>query len=248
MKVIACAVLFREVSLLAARSRNVIDTSFMPAGLHGIETGEMTRRLQKEVDATDPKIFDSVCLAYGLCNNGTEGLQAKDIPLVIPRAHDCITFFLGSKERYQKEFESCPGTYYRTSGWIERDFTAIDGRISERLGLNQSRQELVEKYGDELAEYIIEQTSGWKRSYSRLAFVDMGIADVQDYEREAVQEASEKGWRFQKLGGDLSLLRRLIEGQWDPDEFVVLQPGERLAASHDEKIFKAEHASRTPEV
>ncbi len=244
IKVIACGVLFREVSLLAAKSRNVIDTSFMPAGMHGIETTEMTRRLQREVDAADPKTFDGVCLAYGLCNNGTEGLQARDIPLVIPRAHDCITVFLGSKERYREEFDRCPGTYYRTTGWIERDFTAIDGRMSERLGLDRPREELVEKYGEELADYIIEQTSGWKRSYSRLAFLDMGIADFQDYERDAEQEASEKGWRFEKLGGDLSLLRKLIEGQWDPEEFVVLQPGERLAASHDERIFRAEDSSR----
>ena len=40
--------------------------------------------------------------------------------LVVPRAHDCITLFLGSKERYLDYFQTHPGVYFKTSGWIER--------------------------------------------------------------------------------------------------------------------------------
>lgn len=246
LRVIACEIVFREVCLLAAKSRHTVDLTFMPKGLHDIETPEMRQKLQAEIDRTDSEVYDYLCLAYALCNNGTAGLEARAIPLVIPRAHDCITFFLGSKERYQEEFEGCPGTYYRTSGWFERDFAAVDGRIKDKLGLDCPRHELVEKYGEELADYILAQTSGWERNYSRLAYVDMDIAEFQDYEGRAKKEASRRGWRFEKLKGDLSLLQNLTEGEWNPEEFVVLQPGERLVASHDEMIFKTENSSRSP--
>ena len=39
-------------------------------------------------------------LAYGLCGGVTAGLHAGSITLVIPRAHDFITIFLGSRDRY----------------------------------------------------------------------------------------------------------------------------------------------------
>ena len=34
--------------------------------------------------------------------------------------HDCITLFLGDKERYLDYFQSHPGVYFKTSGWIKR--------------------------------------------------------------------------------------------------------------------------------
>ena len=35
-KVIACEIMFREVCLCASKSKNIVDTVFMPKGLHGI--------------------------------------------------------------------------------------------------------------------------------------------------------------------------------------------------------------------
>ena len=58
--------------------------------------------------------------ATALCSNGLVGLTARNIPVVVPRAHDCITLFLGSKERYLDYFQSHTGVYFKTSGWIER--------------------------------------------------------------------------------------------------------------------------------
>ena len=35
-------------------------------------------------------------------------LIARHTPIVMPRAHDCITLYLGSRERYQAQFERHP--------------------------------------------------------------------------------------------------------------------------------------------
>jgi len=57
-------------------------------------------------------------LGYGLCSNGILGVQARGQDLIIPRCHDCISFFMGSPEAYRKDFDAHPGTYYLIPGWL----------------------------------------------------------------------------------------------------------------------------------
>ena len=43
--------------------------------------------------------IEAIVLAYGLCGRGTAGLRPLRHKLVIPRAHDCITVFMGNCKR-----------------------------------------------------------------------------------------------------------------------------------------------------
>jgi hypothetical protein len=63
-KVIACEILFREVCLCAALSRQVVDLQFMPKGLHDIGEQKMADRLQSEIDRTDPARYDRSCCVW----------------------------------------------------------------------------------------------------------------------------------------------------------------------------------------
>lgn len=58
-------------------------------------------------------------IGYGLCGRGTVGVVARDVPLAIPRVHDCIALFLGSDARHREQFAKHPGTYYVSAGWVE---------------------------------------------------------------------------------------------------------------------------------
>ena len=80
----------------------------------------MRERVQAAVDQSGGETYDAILLAYGLCNYGVRGLHAE-VPLVLPRAHDCITLLLGSRQRYAEYFAVNPGTFYQSPGWIERD-------------------------------------------------------------------------------------------------------------------------------
>ena len=60
-------------------------------------------------------------MGYGLCGQATAGLTAAGLPVVVPRAHDCITLFLGSRREYQHQFEDFPGTYWYAQDYVERD-------------------------------------------------------------------------------------------------------------------------------
>jgi len=239
LRLIACEIAFREICLLAARSRNIIDPEFLPKGLHDIETEQMRRRIQERIDAVDASLYEAVLLGYGRCNDGVVGLVARHLPLVVPRAHDCITFFLGGKEAYRRYFEQHPGTYFRTSGWIERDFVREPQTIMRKLGLDKSFDEYVAKYGPEDAKFIWDSIHGWQDRYEQLVFVDTGTATELGYDEQVRREAEQAGWRYSKLPGDLTVLRQLLDGEWDERAFVVVPVGHKIVARDDERILDA---------
>ncbi len=241
LKLIACEIFYRELCDAVARSVNSIDVEFLPKGLHDIGQAGMSAKLQETVAAVEESKYDAVLLGYALCSNGLVGLAARSIPLVIPRAHDCITLFLGDKERYLDYFQTHPGVYFKTSGWIERGEGLNQyhaDSIQHLAGMTQTYDELVAKYGEDNAKFLYQQLCNMTRNYSGITFIEMGIEPDDRFERLARQEAADRGWKFEKLAGDMTLFRRLADGPWDADRFLVIPPGRRVAASFDEGIIK----------
>ncbi len=242
-KVIACEILFREVCRCAADSKNIIDPVFMAKGLHDIGEAKMTTRLQKEIDAVDPDKYDAILLVYGLCNNGVRGLSAR-LPLVIPRAHDCITLLMGSKEEYQRYFNEKAGTYFKSTGWIERDEGFIEGEdgtsITSQLGMNRTYAEYVEAYGEENAAYLMETLGDWLHQYHRLAYIDTNTGDKDANIEQTRQQAEERGWEYETLQGDTRLISQLFSGEWPEAEFLVVEPDEKIMPSYDEDVVKSQ--------
>jgi hypothetical protein len=239
LKVMCCEVFYREICSLMATSPHQCDVEFLPKGLHDLGAEKMSARLQEVLEAVDPDRYDAVAMVYGLCNNGTVGVVAPKLRLVIPKAHDCIALFLGSRGRYREYFDAHPGTYYRTSGWLERDdaSSAGDTTIPQQLGLTTSYEQLVEQYGEENAKYVMEMMGGGEQHYDRLTFIRMGIEGEDRFRDQARDEAEQKQWQFEELKGDMGILRKLIYGEWD-DEFLVLEPGESLEPSYDEQVVR----------
>ncbi len=94
---ISCAVLARECYYCASVSKNIIDLKILEQGLHDVGEVKMAASLQDTINKVETDKYDAILLAYGLCNNGIRNLHAE-LPLVIPRAHDCITLAYGLKE------------------------------------------------------------------------------------------------------------------------------------------------------
>ena len=245
-RLIACEVAYRECCFAAAVSRNIIDLHFLTQGLHDLEAGSMLERVQRAVDETSAARYDAVLLGYGLCNGGVAGLTAREIPLVLPRAHDCITLFLGSKEAYQKHFDGNPGTYYLTTGWVERDQENLEDTINRednmlrKMGLDKSFDEYVAMYGEEHARMIISTITGMA-NYRQFTHIDMALAP--DAEKRAVnsgrEEAAQRSWEFEQVAGRMDLFLDLADGRWDEEKFLVVQPGQHIEQVHDGGIVRA---------
>lgn len=236
-KLIVCDIMLREACYCIARSNNIIDPLFMGKGLHNLGDCKMRRILQEEIEKVEKNRYDAILLGYGLCNNGIISLHAS-LPLVVPRAHDCITLLLGSKEKYRDYFDRNPGTYYQSPGWLERDVAEYkdETTVTQQLGL-RSYQDYVAEYGEENAKYIMETLGGGLQYYTKLAYIDTGIGDFPDYEQRSQEQAAQNGWAYEKLEGSCELLQRLLDGQWDSREFAVIYPGHAVQPTHNEEII-----------
>ncbi len=242
LKLIACEVLYRELCLCVAKSTRTIDIEFVSQGYHDLENREMCAKLQADVDRVDPSKYDAILLGFALCNNGISGLAARQNPLVVPKAHDCITLLLGSRARYQSIFDASPGTYYLSGGWIERDqenLEEFEGTVMSRLGLDMTYEQYVEKYGKEEADFIMETIGGgFEKHYDKVLFIDTGTGDAASYRKMAQATAAANNFQFTETAGDLRLLQNLVDGRWDPEEFLVVPPGEAIAPSNDCGVLK----------
>lgn len=231
---VACHVLWRELCHYAAQSKNCFQFHFLKRGLHN-EPDRLRREVQAAVDAVEPE-SEAILLGYGLCSNGLAGIEARDRRLVVMRGHDCITFLLGSKERYREYFDGHPGTYWYSPGWIDTNEQPSKERYERTLA------RYVETYGEENARYLMEATEGWVRNYGNAAYVDLGVGDTEACKAFTKACADGLGWQCDILKGDPALLRDFLDGRWDPKDFLIVEPGERIVASHDGGILATEWA------
>lgn len=229
-KIIACHILWRELCHFASLSGNVFDFHFLEQGLHC--TPDLLRKeLQDAIDAVSGD-YDAILIGYGLCCNGIEGIVARRIPLVVARGHDCITHMLGSKERYKQYFDSHPGTYWFTPGWIDT------GGQPGRERYERTFQSYVDEYGEDNARYLMEMEQGWLKEYSNAAYTDLGFGQ-NDHHKEYTRKCAEwLGWGYDELQGDPRLVKKLVEGDWNPAEFLIVEPGRKIVASHDGEIIR----------
>jgi hypothetical protein len=246
LKLIGCEILYREICAAVARSPHMVDIEFLSKGLHDIGAVPMLQTLQAAVDkAAEGSVrYDAICLGYGLCGNGLVGLTARGVRLVLPRAHDCITLFLGGKERYLEYFNNHPGVYFETTGWLERGEGAELSQLSlKKSGFSMTREELAAKYGEENADYLFEQFSTYKVNYRKFTYIEMGIEPDDRFERATEERARERGWEYEKIRGDMALVTALVGGPWDNKDFLVVEPGFRVAARYNEGIIGTEPAA-----
>lgn len=251
-RVVTCEIALREVCHLAARSRNLLDLEFVPQGLHD-HPAHGRLEVQRRLDAVPPGVYDAILLGYGLCGRLLEGITARHTPLVVPRAHDCITFFLGSKERYKKAFFHRPGTYYFTSGWVEcahkRARTAAGGALPHPvLSQGPSLPDLeawTRQHGERKARALLEALQEWTAHYTHGVLIEFEFTRSLGLAAQVRAICAQQGWQFEEWEGDLGLLHRWLEGDWRPEEFLVVPPGHRILATFDDDIVRAEPTSET---
>lgn len=237
---IVCEVMELEVRHFAAMAPRLKHVEIMEYGLHN-EPQRLRRELQHAIDRVEQREdLDAIALVYGLCSRGTEGISARRCTLVIPRAHDCITLLLGCRRRYADYVARFPGTYWYSPGWNAKHIPPGEDRY------NRMYREYCGKYGQEVAEYLMEEQQRWFRTYSRATYVELGVGATPEDIAYTQQCARWLGWTYDYQRGDPKLLADLLAGNWDEDRFVVLPPGRGLVATGDERVIDSSPSAVHP--
>jgi len=100
-------------------------------------------------------------------------------------------------------------------------------------------QEYVEKYGEDNAQYLMEMEQGWFKNYSNAAYTDLGFGENDHYRKYTRECAEWLGWNYDELQGNPSLVKNFVEGDWNSENFLIVEPGQKIVASFDDLIIKA---------
>jgi len=249
LKLIACEVFYREACLCVATSPHRVDVEFTEKNAH--EHSEKLRALvQSKIDAADASEigYDAILLGFGLCGNGVLGVGSQKTRVVLPRAHDCCTLFLGSRRAFKEHFADNPSLPFSSVGYMERGGAWIhDASTIQVPGLNKKYEEYVEQYGEENAKFIMEtltssqETALTDAKDNRIVFVDTPELSHLGFAEKARAEAEASGRTFVKLPGSLRLIRGLVSGDWTDEDYLVLLPGQKIGGVYDwDRIVKAE--------
>ncbi|MFO7637591.1 MAG: DUF1638 domain-containing protein [Clostridia bacterium] len=225
IKLICCEVLKREAVHCMERSNMVFDVEYTKKSSHR-DPAKLQKEIQDIIDRT--RDADAVILGFGLCGNTLNGMKAGSIPLVIPKAHDCCTLYLGSRDRYQELFsgnESMP--------WGSTGYSGIEYEHDDFLGLSKEYEDFVVKYGEENARFIWDVLHPKSRS-SEALFIVIPETYSEEVHLDFVEKAGKEELSTRTVPGDLGLIRKLLEGLWD-DDFLVVPPGEAVQAQVDSR-------------
>jgi Protein of unknown function (DUF1638) len=215
--ILACSVMRTEIEEVLPPD-NEVEVRYLEQALHRTPH-LMPARLQAEIDAVSG-YAGRIVLGYGLCSNGIVGVLARRQRLIVPRCHDCITLFLGSRPAYDELFHKIPGTYYLTPGWIEE----------KKDPLSIVELEYTPRVGSETAIWAMREEL---KHYTHIALISSGLTDMEPYRRRAKENAAFFGMEYLELTGTLDYFRKMVrpdlleEGEV-PEDFVSIAEGEHL--------------------
>lgn len=214
---------------------NNLEYIFLEQQLHNTPD-IMRERLQKEIDKIDER-YGKILLGYGLCSNGVTGLMSEKHEIIIPKIDDCISLFLGSKEKYLEEFKKDPATYYLCKGWIEyggdpyRGYLIWTGREDKVPKEYLNNKEMYgRRYDEATARLLVTELL---KNYNRIVLINNN--DIGEFHRKYAEdmvaflsELLNKQIVFTEIKGSSDLIKKIFDGEWDKDDFIKIGPGGKI--------------------
>lgn len=209
-RIVACEVMREE--LLTVQASRPVEFQFVSMGLHRWpdRLREELRRILSQTEGVE-----RVVLAFGLCGGAVSGLTAPGVPLFIPRAHDCIPLLLGSRYTHESLMQEEKGTYFLSGGWLEGERTVFTEyrRVRDRYGEAKARRVMATMFD----------------AYRRLLFIRTGHPREEEHVATGRELAQLLGLEYRELSGRQAWLARIVNGPWDGDSFVAVEPGRAVS-------------------
>ena len=215
-QIIACRSLQPEIDhLLAEDQGHEIRVTYLEQALHRTPH-RLPQVIQEAVDDVSADVT-TIILGYGLCANGVVGVRAPAQGLIVPRVHDCISLFLGSREAYRDAFTKKPGAYYLTPGWVAEE--------KDPLGFMEN--DYVPRVGREEAEWAAREEL---KHYTHIILINTDNGgDQTALKQRALSNARFFKKTFEEQAGTGAYFRKILFGPYDEKDFVIIPPGETVA-------------------
>jgi hypothetical protein len=194
--IIYCETLQSEISTLANKVPEISHLEVMPWKLHIdpdlllAEVTDQIERLQDQVDV--------IVLGYGRCQTFDRLSNNFKVPILRPEAEDCIGILLG-QERYEKELQQCPGTWFLSPGWTRMgtDF------VFHELQLNR-----VGRKDIDLRQFARRMLEG----FTRALYIDMHCSgEKENLRQKARQIANDLDLELEETQGSYSMLEDVMK-------------------------------------
>lgn len=235
LKLIACEVFTREIGLCVADSPHTIDIEFTEKNAHD-NADNLRQILQEKIDRADSAKYDAIILGIGLCGNSTAGIKAGKTKIIIPRAHDCCTIFLGSRHKFKEIFENRPSTPFTSVGYMERGTTLMHetSDFAAQSGLKQSLQEYIDIYGEENGKYLWDTLHQSTEDQNKdIVYIVIPELEHLGFAEKVMLWANKNNKKFIKESGSISIIKKLLSGDWNDGEFLTIKPGEKIDPVYD---------------
>ena len=193
--VICCRVLEREVRAVIADTPEITHLEVMEWGLH-VHPERLRQALSDRIRDLEEHV-DAIVLGYGRCQIIDKLLGHFSIPLLYPAAEDCIGVLLG-QERYEKELDREPGTWFLTPGWAELGMEFVFHELQV--------QHMAEKGIDPL-RVARQMLDGFKRAL----VIDSGVYEKEALDTKAADIAAEFNLKLENTTGTLEHLRKTVQ-------------------------------------
>lgn len=234
-KIIACNIFKREIEFILD-DKKIKDVIFVEQGLHN-SPSKMKMYLQDLIDEVENDEinivkYTGIILMYGLCGNGTLGLKTSKLKLIIPKIHDCMALFLGSKNKYKDIIDNNKGIYWYNHAWMDHTPMPNDKY------LDSIKSKYYEYYDEDNAEFLFQiELDGLKR-YNKGLYINSPIVSNEKY-KFFVKDACETfGWKYEEEDGNLSFIENIINGKFEHKNMLVLPPNEEIRLSIDSEVLK----------
>lgn len=247
-KLIGCKIFEREIASVIYQCKNQIDITLLQQKLHD-RPETLKKIIQTEIDAIDAgnhrysnttvyHPFDAILLGYGLCTGVVTELSSKKYHLVIPRVHDCISLFMGDRKKYEEYYKTHTSTFYYTPGFVECcDVIKLDNHWDHVFHFHLKRH----NGNEQKARRLVEIEKSLTKNYNSVTYIKWKDLPFPEYEEKVSRMAKEKNWTYNLIEGNNTLLKKLVDGEWDDKNFLVVPPGHYATESYDEDVITLEY-------
>ena len=159
---------------------------------------------------------------------------------------------LGSKERYAKLFAETRGTYYYSPGWLEfsaRGGARVDYMPNSWTGRNgkPSRKLRREIRQGQRPVHLRHHGGVGNTPITHGTYISFPFTDHLNFAERVRAICADRGWEYGEVRGDVKLIQDWLDGKWDDDRFLTVQPGQAIGARYDESVMACRDCPACPE-